>query len=168
MDLVDPAVATLLEHSLAGEELFQQHRPARAIDARETRNTPTRGEGDPLRLQQDATCLTIGNSGGFLGDPRSVGLPVDRGASHKDDTSGAPVLQNPAQAVTVDGGIRLGPALSRTHGIDGERYVPQPGSKCPHGFIVGHVAGGDLKCPAGKCRQRIGAPHKPEDMFSPG
>jgi hypothetical protein len=92
VDLIDPTaigsggrLAADIDHRLAGEEIFEQHGAAGAVDPSETADDASSGEGLLLRLAEDLAGLAVRPGRGGFSDDFTPNVRINAGAGGKKD-----------------------------------------------------------------------------------
>jgi hypothetical protein len=95
MDLIDPppvrggwSLRPDVDHGPSFEEIFQEHRAARAVNASQPAHQTTRREGFLLRFAENAAGFPVGMGGPRFIDPFSTDLRVNTGAGSKEKPVG--------------------------------------------------------------------------------
>jgi hypothetical protein len=92
VDLIDPTaigsgrrLAADIDHRLAGEEIFEQHGAAGAVDPSETADDASSGEGLLLRLAENLAGLAVRPGRGGFSDDFTPNVRINAGAGGKKD-----------------------------------------------------------------------------------
>jgi len=113
VDLVEEASAVLLDNGFAGEEFFQEDATAGAVDAGKAGDRSAVGEDEVFGFAKDFPGFAVGLGGAFLGDFRTVGLGINRGARGEEQGAFREGVEQVAAAFEIHAPISIGAATTR-------------------------------------------------------
>ena len=120
MDLVQKAAFAVisLDGGFSFEEVFEQKRASRAINARETADAASRGQSEIFGLAQQAAGFAIGIGKARFIDRFARDLRIDAGAAGVERKSRRKGRQQVPHAVHIDGLIHLRAAAAAAGAVD--------------------------------------------------
>ena len=145
VDLIEDAAIAVIafDGGLAFQEILQNKRAARPIDAGEPCNGPLRTECDVFCLAQQAASVAIRISkAGFIND-FTVYLGIDTGAAGVERKGGGERLGEMPHAIDIDGLVHLGTTPTGAGTVDDgvDAACAKPGGKRGDSSVAGNIAG---------------------------